>query len=91
MEKGKRPLVISISGVSGGGKTTIADALNDKLDHSQLLYFDDFEFDGPEDIIQWVDNGSSYDEWDLTPPGQGHTMFTQKIVRLYFTGLPVCL
>ncbi|WP_096435658.1 hypothetical protein [Alteribacter populi] len=67
MKKEKRPLVISISAVSGGGKTTIATHLNEKLHNSKLLFFDDYNFEGPDDILDWVDNGANYDEWDLTP------------------------
>lgn len=66
-KKEKLPRVISITGVSGGGKTTVAKYLNKKLDNSKILYFDDYDFDGPDDIIEWVDNGANYDEWTLTP------------------------
>ncbi|AXI11126.1 hypothetical protein CUC15_07765 [Oceanobacillus zhaokaii] len=67
MKKGKVPLVISIAGVSGGGKTTIAKYLNERLLNSKTLFFDDYNFDGPNDIIEWVDNGANYDEWNLAP------------------------
>ncbi|WP_067730495.1 AAA family ATPase [Oceanobacillus damuensis] len=67
MKKGKLPLVIAIAGVSGGGKTTIAKHLNERLHNSKTLYFDDYDFDGPDDIIEWVDNGANYDKWDLAP------------------------
>lgn len=59
MKKGNIPLVIAIAGVSGGGKTIIAKHLNEKLHNSKILYFDDYDFDGPNDIIEWVDNGAS--------------------------------
>lgn len=55
MIKGKKPLVIAIAAVSGGGKTTIATHLNERLHHSKILYFDDYDFEGPDDIIDWVD------------------------------------
>ncbi|WP_205138013.1 AAA family ATPase [Virgibacillus halotolerans] len=67
MEKGKPPLVIAIAGVSGGGKTTIAKHLNEKLQNSKALFFDDYDFDGPDNIIDWIDKGADYDEWDLAP------------------------
>jgi uridine kinase len=67
MKKGKVPLVISIAGVSGGGKTTIAKYLNKRLHNSKTLFFDDYNFDGPDDILEWVDNGANYDEWNLAP------------------------
>lgn len=67
MENVKKPYVISIAAVSGGGKTAITKQLNDKLIHSKVLCFDDYEFEGPEDICEWVENGADYKEWNLTP------------------------
>ena len=61
------PFVVAIAGVSGGGKTTIATYLNERLLNSKILYFDDYDFDGPDSIIGWVDKGANYDEWNLTP------------------------
>ncbi|KAB8135715.1 AAA family ATPase [Gracilibacillus oryzae] len=66
MEK-RLPIVIAIAAVSGGGKTTITSKLKDKLQNSQALYFDDYDFAGPEDIMEWIDNGGNPDEWDLSP------------------------
>ena len=63
----KLPLVVAIAGVSGGGKTTIAKHLSEKLENSKTLFFDDYDFDGPDDIIDWVDKGANYDEWNLAP------------------------
>lgn len=37
--KKKLPLVVAIAGVSGGGKTTIAKHLNEKLQNSKTLFF----------------------------------------------------
>lgn len=67
MKKGKQPLVIAIAAVSGGGKTTISTHLNERLQNSKILFFDDYDFDGPDDIIDWIDNGANYDEWNLAP------------------------
>jgi uridine kinase len=68
MNKGKLPpLVIAISGVSGGGKTTIVKHLNKRLHNAKTLFFDDYNFDGPDDIIDWVDKGANYNEWNLAP------------------------
>ena len=59
--------VISIAAVSGWGKTTIAKHLHDTLKQSKVLYFDDYDFNGPKDILEWIDRGANYDEWNLTP------------------------
>ncbi|UTR12987.1 hypothetical protein MM300_13730 [Evansella sp. LMS18] len=67
LKKEKLPLVIAISGVSGGGKTTITNHLREKLQDSKALSFDDYDFDGPSDIIDWVDRGANYNEWNLDP------------------------
>ncbi|MBS4219910.1 hypothetical protein KHA96_16475 [Bacillus sp. FJAT-49711] len=64
----KKPIIISIAAVSGGGKTTITKELMKVLDNSKGLYFDDYEFDErPADICKWVDEGADYNEWNLTP------------------------
>jgi len=34
---------------------------------SKALFFDDYEFDGPDDICDWVERGANYNEWKLTP------------------------
>jgi uridine kinase len=65
--KRRFPMVISVAAVSGGGKTTIASCLKEKLPNSKTLYFDDYDFDGPEDIIKWIDNGCNPNKWDLSP------------------------
>lgn len=62
-----KPLVVTIAAVSGGGKTAITSYLNKLLPDSKALYFDDFEFKGPEDICKWVDEGANYNEWELSP------------------------
>lgn len=61
----KIPLVIAISAVSGGGKTTVIQALNNELHLSKSLYFDDYDFEGcPEDFFQWVQSGADYNVWN---------------------------
>ncbi|MBM7714882.1 uridine kinase [Bacillus thermophilus] len=67
MNKGKLPLVIAIAAVSGGGKTTVATQLNQSLQNSKILYFDHYNFEGPDDMIDWVDRGANYDDWNLVP------------------------
>ncbi|MGM0940717.1 MAG: hypothetical protein ACQEWU_07090 [Bacillota bacterium] len=53
---------MAIAGVSGGGKTAVTTSLIQKLSNSKALYFD-----GPDNIINWVESGSNYNLWDLTP------------------------
>ncbi|MGL4762269.1 MAG: hypothetical protein ACRCWG_12535 [Sarcina sp.] len=61
-----KPLVIAISAVSGGGKTTVVQALNNKLEFSKSLYFDDYDFEEyPENYFEWVQRGSDYNEWNI--------------------------
>lgn len=61
------PYIISIAAVSGGGKTAISKELHQLLQQSKVIYFDDYQLEGPEDIIDWVDRGANYEEWDITP------------------------
>lgn len=61
------PWVIAVAAVSGGGKTTIVNHLAERLQESRVLSFDDYDFDGPDDLVAWVDHGSDYHAWDLTP------------------------
>lgn len=65
VRQGRRPLVISIAAVSGGGKTSITSSLNERLQGSKALFFDDYDFEGPEDIREWVENGADYSAWNL--------------------------
>jgi uridine kinase len=62
----KKPIVITIAAVSGGGKTTVISELKNRLLLSKAVYFDDYEFkEGPEDYVQWVQNGEDYNAWNL--------------------------
>jgi len=63
----QRPFIVTIAAVSGGGKTTITNILSGRLSMSEAIYFDDFDFDGPDDICEWVEQGAEYNEWNLTP------------------------
>ncbi|WNQ11972.1 hypothetical protein MJA45_02620 [Paenibacillus aurantius] len=64
---GKRPLIISISGVSGGGKTTFTKHMSKSVPGSAALHFDDYELEGPEDICEWIERGGDPAEWKLEP------------------------
>lgn len=62
-----KPYIISISAISGGGKTSVARALANSLNKATALYFDDYEYlKQPENICEWIDNGSNPNEWDLS-------------------------
>ncbi|MGG1515727.1 hypothetical protein ABE504_09965 [Paenibacillus oryzisoli] len=67
MRNPSKPFVAAVAAVSGGGKTTVVRALQKKLACSQALYFDNYEFDSPEDICAWVERGANMKEWGLTP------------------------
>ncbi|MBU5345832.1 hypothetical protein [Paenibacillus lautus] len=62
-----KPKIIAIAAVSGGGKTTITSRLNQELNNSRAIYFDDYDVEGPEDIIDWVERGADCNEWSLEP------------------------
>lgn len=62
----KKPIVIAIAAVSGGGKTTIINELKNRLPLSKAIYFDDYDFEeAPEDFFEWVQNGADYNAWNL--------------------------
>ncbi|CAG7616323.1 Uridine kinase [Paenibacillus allorhizosphaerae] len=64
----QKPFVITIAAVSGGGKTTVTKRLAETLSHSKALYFDAYEFEGePDDICEWVEQGSDTSVWNLSP------------------------
>ena len=61
-----RHFVVSISSVSGGGKTALATALHGSLPQSALFYFDDFDDSNvyPEDFYEWSRRGGDITEFD---------------------------
>lgn len=59
--------IIAISGQPGGGKTTLANALRDRLG-VPALHYDDYETMtgmAPAAVRDWIERGSDYDEIDL--------------------------
>ena len=63
----ERPFIIAISSVSGGGKTTITNNLCRQLNNAMALYFDEYDFPKqPDNICEWVENGSDSNAWDLS-------------------------
>ncbi len=62
----KKTMIISISSISGGGKTSVINELKIRLPLSKAIYFDDYNFkDCPDDYFQWVQNGADYNAWNL--------------------------
>lgn len=64
----KKPFVISISGLSGSGKTTVTKALKARLANSAIISFDDYgeRVYLDRDINEWSAD-SSDDEWHTEP------------------------
>lgn len=66
--KMKKPYVISISSVSGGGKTTVSNALKEELTNAAIISFDNYDdvyLD--KDINEWSANGNDENEWHIEP------------------------
>lgn len=67
MKEIKKPIVIAIASISGGGKTTVVEKLNEELPNSKALFFDEYDLEGPENVFDWMNRGAHYNEWNLTP------------------------
>ncbi|MFD1361223.1 hypothetical protein [Lentibacillus salinarum] len=63
----RTPVVVSVAAVSGGGKTAVINRLLERVDYSKALYFDNYVFEGPDDLGKWAENGADYNGWDLSP------------------------
>ena len=60
------PVVISISGNAGSGKTTVAHALINRLSNAAMVAFDDYPSDLlGQDYCQWSENGANANAWNL--------------------------
>lgn len=72
------PKIISISGHSGAGKTTLADALGLAL-QATAIFWDDFDpiSTAPQDYVDWFKRGANYSEWDY--PDLANVLKTLKV------------
>lgn len=60
--------IIAISAVTAGGKTTVVNAVKDRLPRTASLHFDDYSFKGEvEDFSKWLSDGADVNVWDLSP------------------------
>lgn len=61
--------IIAIGAVTAGGKTTVVNAIKDRLPRTASLHFDNYSFDGEvDDFTQWVSKREEYyNIWDLSP------------------------
>lgn len=60
--------IISFSSPTGGGKTTLVNALKERLPRACSLHFDDYTFEGEvDDFAAWVRDGADYHVWNLRP------------------------
>lgn len=60
--------IIAIGAVTAGGKTTVVNAIKERLPRTASLHFDDYSFEGEvEDFSKWVSDGADVHVWDLSP------------------------
>jgi uridine kinase len=64
----KKPYVISISGISGSGKTTVTNSLEKCLSNAVVVSFDDYDdIKLDRDINDWSADGNDENEWYVEP------------------------
>lgn len=64
----KKPYIVTVNAVSGGGKTTVVRELQRLLPEARALYFDDRDYDsdsGIDDICSWMERGADVNEFNL--------------------------
>jgi len=62
----RKPFIVAINAVSGGGKTALAQLLHRSLPESALFCFDDFEATNnyPSNFFEWHQRGGNLEEFD---------------------------
>lgn len=74
----KKTIIIAVSGVAAGGKTTTINELKKKMKNAKSLHFDDYNFEGEvDDFHQWVMDGADYTVWNLEPLKKDILKFTE--------------
>ena len=65
----KKPFVLSVASLSGGGKTAVVTALKERFSNSAVINFDDYgdKVYLDRDINDWSANGNDYNEWHTEP------------------------
>jgi uridine kinase len=66
----KKPFVISVSGISGSGKTTIINEIKNRLKNSATINFDDYDEKDvylDREINAWSADKNDYNEWHVEP------------------------
>lgn len=71
--------VIGICGISGSGKTALANAIAPALQDSCTIFWDDFEYisEYPTNYIEWYRNSKDYTAWKT--PALAQTLASLKI------------
>lgn len=60
--------IIAIGAVTAGGKTTVVNAIKERLPKTAVLHFDDYSFEGEvEDFPKWLSEGADVNVWNLSP------------------------
>ncbi len=60
--------IIAIGAVTAGGKTTVVNAIKERLPRTASLHFDDYSFEGEvDDFPKWLSEGADVNVWDLVP------------------------
>ncbi|MDP1880771.1 MAG: GNAT family N-acetyltransferase [Parachlamydiaceae bacterium] len=62
--KGRYPLIIGISGISGSGKYNIIKKLSESL-QATTIFWDDYDeiSKSPQDYVEWFYSGKDYNDW----------------------------